>query len=243
MVSAVVDVFDDATGTWSVEALSRARGNLAATSVGTSVLFAGGTIAFPSVSDDVDLYDALTGAWSTASLGQRRTGLAGASVGHEALFGGGLISCLATCVHSDLVDRFEDRLGTSFCSPAVPNSTGSPARVWAGGTGAAGGTMALVARELPPGQPGYFLTSRTPGLFMPPSSAGFLCLSGDIGRFNQPAHVGQGPTFGIQVDLAAVPQPAGFVAVQPGETWNFQCWYRDAGNGNNFTDAVSVAFR
>ena len=33
------------------------------------------------------------------------------------------------------------------------------------------------------------------------------------------------------------------VAVQPGETWNFQCWYRDLGNSNNFTDAVSVTFQ
>ena len=25
-------------------------------------------------------------------------------------------------------------------------------------------------------------------------------------------------------------------------TWYFQCWYRDVGNTNNFTDAVSVTF-
>ncbi|MCP3916270.1 MAG: hypothetical protein GY711_12005 [bacterium] len=31
---------------------------------------------------------------------------------------------------------------------------------------------------------------------------------------------------------------------QPGETWNFQCWYRDNNPGptSNFTDAVSVTF-
>ncbi len=34
-----------------------------------------------------------------------------------------------------------------------------------------------------------------------------------------------------------------FVAVLPGETWNFQCWYRDAGGTNNFTDVVSVLFQ
>ena len=32
------------------------------------------------------------------------------------------------------------------------------------------------------------------------------------------------------------------VAVQPGDTWNFQAWYRDIGNTNNFTDAVAVTF-
>ena len=31
-------------------------------------------------------------------------------------------------------------------------------------------------------------------------------------------------------------------AIQPGETWHFQAWYRDAGSANNFTDAVSVMF-
>ena len=31
-------------------------------------------------------------------------------------------------------------------------------------------------------------------------------------------------------------------SVMPGETLNFQCWYRDLGNTNNFTDAVSVVF-
>ncbi len=30
---------------------------------------------------------------------------------------------------------------------------------------------------------------------------------------------------------------------QPGETWNFQAWYRDTGGTNNFTDAVSVLTR
>ncbi len=45
------------------------------------------------------------------------------------------------------------------------------------------------------------------------------------------------------MDLTAVPQPTGNVAVQPGDTWNFQAWYRDIGNTNNFTDAVSVLFQ
>ena len=36
--------------------------------------------------------------------------------------------------------------------------------------------------------------------------------------------------------------PEAFVAVQPGDTYNFQCWYRDIGNTNNFTDGVSILF-
>ncbi len=52
-----------------------------------------------------------------------------------------------------------------------------------------------------------------------------------------------GPTFSIQLDLTSVPTPTAFVAVQPGDTWNFQAWYRDAGGTNNFTDAVAVTFQ
>ena len=33
------------------------------------------------------------------------------------------------------------------------------------------------------------------------------------------------------------PQP-----VQSGDTYNFQCWYRDVGGTNNFTDAVEIMF-
>ncbi|MCP4035984.1 MAG: hypothetical protein GY733_03545 [bacterium] len=34
-------------------------------------------------------------------------------------------------------------------------------------------------------------------------------------------------------------------AVQPGDTWNFQCWYRDNNPGptSNFTDAVTVVLQ
>ena len=37
------------------------------------------------------------------------------------------------------------------------------------------------------------------------------------------------------------PTPTAFVAIQPGETWNFQAWYRDSGS-NNFTDGLSIGF-
>ena len=33
------------------------------------------------------------------------------------------------------------------------------------------------------------------------------------------------------------------VAVTPGQAWNFQCWYRDLGGGNNFTDVVRIVFQ
>ncbi len=101
--------------------------------------------------------------------------------------------------------------------------------------------VTLTASQVPAAQFGYFITSQTQGFFNPPNSNGFICLGGNIGRYNQPQNVGQGPSFSIQVDLTSVPvNPP--QAVLPGDTWNFQAWYRDIGNTNNFTDAVSVTF-
>ena len=36
----------------------------------------------------------------------------------------------------------------------------------------------------------------------------------------------------------------GTASVASGETWYFQCWYRDLNpsNANNFTDAVAISF-
>lgn len=97
MPSAVVDVFEAQTMTWSTTTLSQARAYLCAMTVGTKVIFAGGGIqdAPLILSDRVDIYDASLGspgnpaAWSTATLSSARVGLAAVSVGSQALFAGG----------------------------------------------------------------------------------------------------------------------------------------------------------
>ena len=134
-------------------------------------------------------------------------------------------------------------LGTTYCSPAIPNSTGVPGSISAvGQTSIAANDVTLTADQLP-ADFGSFLNSMTQGLFSPPNSFGFVCLSGAICRHYQPGLVGQGPTFSITLDLNAIPTPTAFVAIQPGDTWNFQAWYRDLGGTNNFTDAVAVTFQ
>ena len=53
-------------------------------------------------------------------------------------------------------------------------------------------------------------------------------------------------TFSLMLDLGSLPQPAGSVAAQVGETWRFQAWYRDQTLGlptSNFTDGVALTFR
>ena len=135
-------------------------------------------------------------------------------------------------------------LGTRYCDPAQPNSTGHPGVLSATGSGSiATNSVLLSASQLPPQQFGYFLVSRHQGQFHPPGSQGIVCLSGDIGRFNQPGQIIVGPIGATTIDLLTLPtNTPGSHVTQPGETLNFQCWYRDVGDSNNFTDAVSVTF-
>lgn len=132
----------------------------------------------------------------------------------------------------------------NYCNANV-NSTGGTAGISAtGSTRIQDGSFGLEGNGLPNGQFAYFLGSRTQAFIANPGgSQGNLCVSGDIGRFN--AQVGQinSGIFGISVDLDNIPvSPA--AAIQPGETWNFTCWYRDANPTptSNFTNGLSVVF-
>ena len=77
-------------------------------------------------------------------------------------------------------------------------------------------------------------------------SQGTLCVGGSVGRFfQQIQNSGSTGAISINVDLANLPQPNGAVSVAPGETWNFQAWYRDANptSTSNLSDAVSITFQ
>jgi len=96
---------------------------------------------------------------------------------------------------------------------------------------------------MPPNMFGYFIVSDTQG-FAPfkGGSQGNLCLSGTIGRFvHQVQSSGAGGDFGIEIDLQHVPA---YSAVAPGDTLNFQAWFRDANPHatSNYTNGVSVTF-
>jgi hypothetical protein len=85
-----VDVFDVSSGLWTTAALSVARGALAAASVGSFAIFAGGYDSQGNILNSVDLWNATSGLWSTSSLSVARYWLAATSVGDLALFAGGL---------------------------------------------------------------------------------------------------------------------------------------------------------
>jgi len=154
------------------------------------------------------------------------------------------------CVFQGTCTPTPPPLGARYCSPAVANSLGLPAEIEARGSAViTDADFRLLGSNMPMNSAGFFLCSRTTGiLFQPGGSQGNLCLAGAIGRGvgGQIVNSGFFGSFGVQVQLDALPQPAGPVAALPGETWNFQAWYRDTLGGvatSNFTDGWQVTFR
>ncbi|MDG1049917.1 MAG: hypothetical protein P8R46_06895 [Planctomycetota bacterium] len=137
-------------------------------------------------------------------------------------------------------------VGVNFCS-AVLNSSGLAAHMF--GTGSnliSSNDFTLNAEGLPNNSSGYFFVSQG-SVFVPSvgSSSGNLCIGGGpVGRFlADVANTGSGTTISVLTDLTSLPQPTGPVAVLPGDSYNFQYWFRDLGSTNNFSDALSVTFQ
>jgi len=142
-------------------------------------------------------------------------------------------------------------LGTNYCGPAVPNTSGGPATLTATGSAvAANNNVTLTAANMPANQFGFFLTSMTQGFVPNPGgSNGNLCLAGTIGRYVAPGQIknaGPGGTFSLVLPLPQTPAGGSFVPIVAGQTWNFQCWFRDIGPmgqpQSNFTNGRSIVF-
>jgi hypothetical protein len=111
------------------------------------------------------------------------------------------------------------------------------------------GALLRPSDSILPGGPLGEVCSRTQGFDMNHAgTAGNLCLGNPVGGLVGGVIPNSGATGIVQItaDLTVMPQPGGAVAVQPGETWNFQCWYRDAVVGgsatSNFSDGLEVLF-
>ncbi|MCP3914275.1 MAG: hypothetical protein GY711_01830 [bacterium] len=152
-------------------------------------------------------------------------------------------------IHGALYDAAANcALGVSYCGPAALNSSGLPAEISAIGSDIASDhSLTLLADQMPTHQFGFFLAGQTPGYAMPPSSQGFICLAGTIGRFNRPGEVlssGVAGAFCLPVDTLHIPTfPE--QSILAGDTWRFQAWFRDNNPGltSNFTDAVAITFQ
>lgn len=142
-------------------------------------------------------------------------------------------------------------LGTRYCTPGVANSTGTAAGISATGSPFVNdGDVTLHVTELPPDAFAYILASRNQGFVAQPGgSQGNLCLGGAIGRFVGPGQIqssGAGGSIDLAIDLQLHPTPGGLMPVVAGETWHYQCWYRDAIGSvptSNFSDGLAIPYQ
>lgn len=137
-------------------------------------------------------------------------------------------------------------IGVNYCI-AEPTSTGTPASIVAlGSPFVIDQNLTLRAYDLPTNKWGYFLASRDPGFIANPGgSAGNLCLGGQIGRYSGLVQ-NSGPSglIEIEIDPLVVPM-APPTTILPGETWRFQCWFRDidVAPTSNFTDGIWIEWQ
>ncbi len=137
------------------------------------------------------------------------------------------------------------------CDSAQPNSTGAFGTLRAfGSTSVDSDNLSLRAIRLPAQQFGFFVGSSTiDAPVAVPGSAGSLCLTGAIGRYDGPTEVrstGPGGTFAIPLDPAMLQTANGPIVAAAGQTWYFQAWHRDQVAGgaptSNFTSAIELTF-
>ena len=116
--------YDTVTGLFKTEQISQERSSIAATSVGTKALFAGGFIG-ASYSNVVDVYDANSASWSTTSLSEARFGIPAAAVGTKAVFAGGSLSPREGLIAPlDTVDIFTDTAPSAVLSGGLTGGIG-----------------------------------------------------------------------------------------------------------------------
>ncbi|MCP3915028.1 MAG: hypothetical protein GY711_05695 [bacterium] len=101
-----------------------------------------------------------------------------------------------------------------------------------------------MATPVPTGQFGYYLMARTQSLVpLFGGSQGNLCLGLPLVRFRQDILVADAARqMRYAPDLTALPQSTTFL---PGETWTFQCWFRDLNPAltSNTSSALAITFR
>ncbi|MDG1050536.1 MAG: hypothetical protein P8R46_10055 [Planctomycetota bacterium] len=161
----------------------------------------------------------------------------------------GMLTLPEIVAHRDAY--FSGSLGTRYCDPGAVNSAGTSGAMGASGSlMTSANSLTIAASDLPLNSFAFFLASQTQGsVSNPGGSQGDLCLGGAIGRYVGPGQIVNSGATGevtLPLDLTQTPQPTGFVSVQPGETWNFQAWYRDSVGGSatsNFTDGLSITFQ
>jgi hypothetical protein len=242
-MSDVVDIYDAQTGIWSTETLSVARSWLAATAIGDTVIFGGGTTDFPPApSSVVDLFHVSSGTWSSTSLSQARWALSATAVGSRALFAGGTPDGGGG---SDVVDVFETLNAVSYCfgdpgsgtpCPCANDNDGSVpgsgcangafhsgARLSGSGMATVGAdTLVLTTTGLDPNNTGLYFQANNAvnGGAGNVFGDGLRCAGGGLIRLQIRTSDGNGASS----TTIAIGAKGG---AMPGDVKRYQCWYRD----------------
>ncbi|MEZ6004435.1 MAG: S8 family serine peptidase [Planctomycetota bacterium] len=168
------------------------------------------------------------------------------------------IPALATkCVSGGRLNLFQAALamqaldglsGVRYCGSPT-NSSGLAAQIsGAGSNEVAQNDLTLTATDLPVNQFAYFLAGTAPDVIVfPGGSQGVLCIGGGqpIARLSsQIQFSGTVGEVSIPVDLTVMPMNPTRPVVA-GESWYFQCWFRDQNptSTSNFSDGLRVDFQ
>ncbi len=154
--SKTVEVYDNATNTWSTLNLSTNREVGGAGAIAGKIVFAGGTgrvdIAGPVyMYNKVDIFDAVTGTRTTAKLGKARTNIAVGAAGNKIVFAGGWYwDMMYSTISSNNVDIYDVPTNTwtkttlSSKRDNITAAVAGPRIVFAGGTSTLGAALTAV---------------------------------------------------------------------------------------------------
>ncbi|WP_145199180.1 choice-of-anchor B family protein [Planctomycetes bacterium Poly30] len=221
--------------------------------VGHNMFTANGHLYQANYNDGLRIFDATTNPSSPVEVAYFDTAPTSSAADYNGMWGVYPYLPSGTLLCNDrqrglFVLTHDPSLGQTYCQ-ASANSTGQVSTVQ--GTGSrtvADNDVSLTATQLPQNAVGYFIVSNQQGYVTNPAgSSGNLCLGGALGRYvGQASSSGSAGEIPVQVNVNQVPQPLGAVAIQPGETWNFQCWHRDAVLGiptSNFSEGYAITFQ
>lgn len=132
---------------------------------------------------------------------------------------------------------------SNYCTVNANSASVSGAAISASGTpNVSANDLAFQVTSMPFNQVGYFLMSQNQGFVANFSgSQGNLCLGSGILRFSNNV-LNSGPFGFVQFAVDNTNLPAGVFL--PGDSWNFQMWFRDnnPGNTSNTTAGINVEF-
>lgn len=124
------------------------------------------------------------------------------------------------------------------------NSAGPGAQIgFLGSTSVAANDLILTCTDLPTGQLGIFFYGSNQVQL--PFGDGFVCVQGNTSRILPALTSDVFGNVSRVVDYSTNPFNAGVGKIDPGDTWNFQFWYRDpnfGGAGFNLSDGLSLQF-